>query len=266
VRRVAYKLKRSWLLVTGRLIDVGGYRLHIESLGTGMPTVVMDAGLCQNINTWGRVPSELAHFTRVITYERASLGWSDSGPSPRTSQQNVTELARLLFKAGIAGPLLLVGHSFGGFNVRLFASEHPSTVVGMVLIDSSYEDQFLRFAALKSPEAKEAYLQHESGANCEQVDMLASAEEVRRAAPLSTIPVMILTADGINSNGTMNAALNSELRQAQQEMQAELSHVIPNSRHFLVKNSGHFIQLDQPDLVIHSIRTMVELTRSKLHP
>jgi pimeloyl-ACP methyl ester carboxylesterase len=226
----------------------------------------MDTGLCQGINSWGRVPSALAQFTRVITYERAGLGFSDKGPSPRTSQRNVAELQTLLLKAEITGPLVLVGHSFGGFNVRLFASQHPSTVVGMVLIDSSYENQFHRFAALKSPGEKEVYLQHESGANCEQVDMLASAEEVSMTAPPPPIPITILTADGIDRNGTINAAVDGELRQAQQEMQADLARVMPNSRHFLVKNSGHFIQLDQPDLVIHSIQTVVELARTKLYP
>ena len=126
----------------GELVDLGGFRLHLNCIGQGTPTVVMDAGGGAPSITWGLVPSEIAKFTRVCTYDRAGLGWSDPNSRiPRTSQQSVDELHLLLTKAGINPPYILVGHSLGGVNMRLYASQYPEDVVGLVLVDSSHENQ-----------------------------------------------------------------------------------------------------------------------------
>jgi pimeloyl-ACP methyl ester carboxylesterase len=126
----------------GELVDIGGFRLHLNCIGQGTPTVVMDAGGGAPSITWGLVPSEIAKFTRVCTYDRAGLGWSDRNPRiPRTSQQSVDELHSLLTNVGINPPYILVGHSLGGVNMRLYASQYPEDVVGLVLVDSSHENQ-----------------------------------------------------------------------------------------------------------------------------
>lgn len=131
----------------GKLVDIGGYRLHIHCSGEGKPTVVIDSGLGDFSLGWSLVQPEVAKFTRVCTYDRAGYGWSDSGPKPRTSQQVVKELHTLLVNAGVEGPYVLVGHSGGGLNVRLYASQYPGEVVGMVLVDPAHEESWSRFPA-----------------------------------------------------------------------------------------------------------------------
>ena len=127
---------------SGQLIDIGGFRLHFNCAGQGTPTVVTDAGGGAPAISWGLVPSEIAKFTRVFTYDRAGFGWSEPNlKAPRSSQQSVDELHKLLTKAKIEPPYILVGHSLGGANMRLYASQHPEDVVGLVLVDSVHEDQ-----------------------------------------------------------------------------------------------------------------------------
>jgi len=126
----------------GKLVDVGGTRLHIHSTGEGAPTVILDSGWSDCSLNWCLVQPEVAKFARVCAYDRAGTGWSEVGPSPRNSRQIVRELHALLQNAAIPGPYVLVGHSFGGYNVRLFAHEYPQEVAGLVLLDSAVEDQW----------------------------------------------------------------------------------------------------------------------------
>ncbi len=254
-RRVSRRAEQAWLLVTGRLIDAGGHRLHVECRGTGTPTVVMDSGLNMTMETWGSVPSEAATFTRVCTYDRAGLDFSEAGPEPRTSKRIVSELHTLLDNAGVGGPYVLVGHSFGGLNMRLYASLYPKEVAGIVLVDASHEAQYERFASLKLPGEREEYLRHESGGNYEGVDLLASAAEVREAPPLPAVPVLVLTARQSNQE-------DPRVREAFEQMQAELAKLAPNSKQIIAENSGHFIQLDRHFLVTDSIFVVVQAARN----
>ncbi len=128
----------------GELVDVGGYNLHIYCTGEGSPTVVVDAGNGDFSLGWSLVQPEVAGFTRICTYDRAGYGWSDSGPQPRSAEQIANELHTLLSNAGIEGPYVLVGHSMGGYDVRMYAHLFPNDVVGMVLVDAGHEEQFSR--------------------------------------------------------------------------------------------------------------------------
>ena len=146
----------------GKLVDVGGYKLHINCTGTGSPTVILDAGLGGTSLDWSKVQPAVTRFTRVCSYDRAGYGWSESGPGPRTSQQIVTELHLLLSRAKIEGPYVLVGHSAGGLNMRLYAYRYPADVVGMVLLDATSEHQFAPFGthpAYFAPQAVNAAVQ-----------------------------------------------------------------------------------------------------------
>jgi len=123
----------------GQMVDVGGYKLHIQCMGTGSPTVVLDAGLGGTSLDWSLVQAEIGQTTRVCAYDRAGMGWSESGPEPRTPERIARELHTLLTNAGIEGPYVLVGHSLAGKNVRMFALLYPDQVAGMVLIDARSE-------------------------------------------------------------------------------------------------------------------------------
>lgn len=125
----------------GRSVEVGGFRLNIHCTGTGAPAVILESGLGIPAMGWDLVQPGIEKFTRVCSYDRAGYGWSDSGPAPRTSQQIAKELHLLLQNAGLKAPYILVGHSFGGFNVRVFNGLYPDEVAGMVLVDSSHENQ-----------------------------------------------------------------------------------------------------------------------------
>lgn len=124
-----------------KLIDVGGFRLHVHCTGIGEPTVILDSGMGSPGETWFLVQREVEKFTRVCSYDRAGYGLSDLGPNPRTSVTIAKELHTLLQNSNIRNQYIVVGHSFGGMNMRTFAALYPHEVVGMVLVDASHEDQ-----------------------------------------------------------------------------------------------------------------------------
>jgi pimeloyl-ACP methyl ester carboxylesterase len=133
----------------GQLVDVGGYKLHINCTGEGSPTVILEAGWGDYSTTWAYVQPEVAKNTRVCSYDRAGHGWSDPSPHPRTASWRVDELHTLLVNANVQGPYVLVGHSLGGILVRVYAHTYPEEVVGMVLVDSMHEEQYERLPEVK---------------------------------------------------------------------------------------------------------------------
>jgi pimeloyl-ACP methyl ester carboxylesterase len=126
---------------TGRLVDLGGHKLHMNCTGRGRPTVAVENGLGDFSFDWILVQTQVAAFTRICTYDRAGYAWSQPGPKPRTFAQLNLELRDALAKLGEHGPYVLVGHSFGGPAMRIFAALYPHEVAGLVLVDASFEGQ-----------------------------------------------------------------------------------------------------------------------------
>jgi pimeloyl-ACP methyl ester carboxylesterase len=138
----------------GQLVDVGGHSLHINCIGQGSPTVILEAANLGMSAHWVRVQQQLAQTTRVCAYDRAGMGWSQPGPEPRDARQISSELHILLKGAGTEGPYVLVGHSYGGLYARMYAARYSDEVAGVVLVDSSHPEQFTR-----SPEGRAMYEQ-----------------------------------------------------------------------------------------------------------
>lgn len=124
----------------GRLVDVGGYRLHLRCTGQGSPTVVLESGGGMSSNEWALVQPEVAKFTRVCSYDRTGYGWSDAGPSA----DPVDVLHVLLRNGGISGPYVIVGHSYGSGLARRYTYRFPAEVTGLVLAATSYPDEEVR--------------------------------------------------------------------------------------------------------------------------
>jgi len=124
----------------GKLVPVDGFRLNLYCLGSGSPAVVFDSGWGDWAPAWSKVQPEIAKWTRTCSYDRAGTGFSEPGPMPRSSVHIAEELRTALHHAGIGGPYILVGSSFGGDNVRTFADLYMDEVAGLVLVDADPDD------------------------------------------------------------------------------------------------------------------------------
>jgi pimeloyl-ACP methyl ester carboxylesterase len=245
-RRIFKRVERQWLIRTGGLIDVGGYHLRISCWGSG-PTVVFDNGLSQERETWGTVPDQVSKFARVCTYDRANVGGSDRVEFTRTSADAVRELHTLLEKAGEKSPILLVGHSFGGINLRLFASAYPSETAGLVLVDPSHEDWFDRLAAKLSEGEAARLREHAMGRNGERMDMTKSGDLVRSIQDQPRVPVVVLSADSREANVELS-----------RELQKTMTVKFPCGSLVSVSDTSHFIQKDRPEVVVDAVRKVLE--------
>ncbi len=229
----------------------------------------------------------VAAFTRVCAYDRPGTildldqrSRSDPVPMPRTTADVVVDLNALLDAAGVPGPYVLVGHSLGGIIVRQYAAAYPEEVAGLVLVDASHEEQNARFEAALRPEDWAAFqrVQEQAMPNLEddpeweRIDFDASFAQLREAAaaqPLPPLPLFVLTR-GIPASAEVPPEVRSALPAdfpweafdtVWQSLQDELATLAPDDRHVMATESGHYIHLDQPQLVIAAIRDVVEAVR-----
>lgn len=248
--------ERAWLISTGRLVDVGGYRLRVDCYGQGDVTVVLEAGLCQTRVTWRRVVDDIASFARVCAYDRAGLGESDQAPGPRPLRRAVEDLERVL-AARAKAPYVLVGHSIGGLTVRLYAARHPESVRGLVLVDASHETQSARLAELMEAGDRAAFLEHQGARNCEGLDLLAAPGELQAAGSLPAVPLVVLTA---RPRWIIAGCPDDAVRA---ELQASLVRLSPRARQVIAERSGHFIQVDRPDVVTAAVREVAGVAAAR---
>lgn len=284
---------RRFNAMLGKLVDVDGRKMHIHCTGEGSPTVVLDSGLGDTYLSWRKVQPEIARFTRVCSYDRAGIGYSDPSSQPRTAKVIAGELHQLLLAAGIAPPYVLVGHSMGGYDVRLFASLYRNEVAAVVLVDASHPDQENRLP----PE-----LRNMEGSWHREMELVAatmpfgiprlfglcdadalsraadcnwhsaregtfeirafpeSAAETAAASPLGDIVLVVLSHDPDKFLPDLSPDVAKATNQAWEEMQEDLGHLSTRGTQTIVKNSSHYIQLDRPDVVVAAVRDVIDRT------
>jgi pimeloyl-ACP methyl ester carboxylesterase len=287
------------------LVDIGGRKLYLECRGQGNPTVILEAGAYARADVWSRdnqrqagvrtmVLPGVAAFTRVCAYDRPGTiseinhdldphgapffpSRSDPVPQPRTTRDKVADLHALLRAAHIRGPYVLVAHSSGGLVVRLYASTYPDEVVGMVLLDSTHEDVWLRFQEALTPvqwaefEALtvtnqtllDAYPEAERWYTAPLADDATTGQvrQSRAKAPLRPMPLVVL-AHGIPFAAPSPGWPSDKMEGIMTALQEDLAKLVPSAHYAIATKSGHNIHQDQPELVIAAIREVVEAVRN----
>jgi pimeloyl-ACP methyl ester carboxylesterase len=276
------------------LVDIGGRRLYLECQGTGSPTVVLEAGGYARADIWSRdyhapagsrpmVLPAVAGFTRVCAYDRPgtvgevdpdldALGReflpsrSDPAPMPRTARDAVADLRALLQAAAVPGPYVLVGHSYGGMVVRLYAGTYPDQVNGLILVDATHEDVWVRFKAHMTPtqwaEFERVQFNRappEEYPGYERIDFDASTAQMRQArvdAPLRAMPLAVL-AHGRPFEAPFTDWPGAAMEEIMLAMNRDLATLVPNARLSIAREAGHNIHQEQPALVIEAIRQVV---------
>ena len=273
------------------LVDIGGRQLYLECKGSGSPTVILEAGFRTRADVWSddlvqpehprtMVFPGVAAFTRVCAYDRPGTATvandvlkpsrSDAVPMPRTAQDIVSDLHTLLETAGIPGPYVLVGHSFGGLLMRLYASTYPDEVVGLVLVDAFSESLHDQMTAEQWDAYKELFQPVPPAlagyADLEFTDLDASIAQIRQAAttsPLRSMPVVVLSRGrAMQMPPDLPGGLTGDfLERAWHESQHELAALAPGLKRIIASESEHYIQLEQPELVIAAVREVVDAVR-----
>jgi pimeloyl-ACP methyl ester carboxylesterase len=215
--------------------------------------------------SWLGIQPKLAEFARVCIYDRAGLGNSDPVAHSQTSRQIAEDLHKLLVHSRVGQSLVLVGHSFGGINVRTYAGMYPKEVVGMVLVDSTHEEQFVRTDALIPEEIKKQFPPDAFvPLGPEQVNWNETVEQTRKANWHADIPLIVLTAANARPDppGPL-AYLAPKFEEIRQELQQDLVHRSALGKQIIATRSGHFIHHDEPELVVSAIREVIEATRKQ---
>jgi len=270
----------------GQMVDVGGYRLHINCTGEGSPTVVVESGWGDFSATWARVQPEIAKTTRICTYDRAGMGWSEPSPEPRTAQEFAKELHILLEKANEPGPYVLVGHSMGGYTVRVYAYDYPEEVAGLVFVDPqnlSTEDATIFNPAPKPGKNSLPALMARIGlvrllaVPLGAVEDLPEGDKQAYTASVVTVRSVQTFLDegmGMSEGGAQARAVTTlgalplivlsrgkDMDAESAASQARYLQLSTDSQHLIADQSGHHIMIEQPEAAVAAIMKMVEMVR-----
>jgi pimeloyl-ACP methyl ester carboxylesterase len=238
---------------SARLVTVGSHKMFLNCTGGAPgPIVILEAGTGDTSEVWSGVQKQVEKFARVCSYDRLDLGKSDKLTSPHTADEIVNDLNGLLHVALVSPPYVMVGHSIGGIYVRKYAKLFPAEVIGMVLLDSAHEEQFSRVSAL-SP----GWAHH--------IASKFSADDQRAHGFLPGNEPLVWHFDKpliVLEHGEMPSAADSDPMAKQSEavfhtLQQDLVSRSKYGQLREAKNSGHYIQRDQPELVVQAIKDVI---------
>jgi pimeloyl-ACP methyl ester carboxylesterase len=270
----------------GKMVDVGGYRLHLNCTGSGSPTVVIESGWGDSSAGWGWVQPEVAKTTRVCSYDRAGMGWSEASPQPRTAREFAIELHTLLAKANEPGPYVLVGHSMGGYTLRVYAHDYPEEVAGVVFVDP----QNLSAAQVAAPPpapkpgkntlpsllARVGVMRVLAGPLGSIQDLPEGDKQAYTASSVAprSVQTMLDEARGMSEGGAQARAVTTlgdlplivlsrgkDMDADSAASQARYLQLSTNSQHLIAEESGHRIMIEQSEAAIAAILKMVEQVR-----
>ncbi len=219
-------------------VDVGGYKLYVDCVGTGSPTVVMSSRF---VERWERVQPRLAQFTRTCAYDRAGMGMSDSGHLPTSVEQLAMELRRLVVRGGITGPYILIGEGLDGSAMQMYTSLYPKSVAGLVLVDAIPAHYF------RGADAALFELQ--------KIDLRASRMQLRTADNLGTVPLVVL------SHGVY-LYFPEKIERTWRAFEQGLVRLSSNSVHAIAGHSSYGIPESQPEIVAEAVNQMLLAGRS----
>jgi pimeloyl-ACP methyl ester carboxylesterase len=277
----------------GRFIEIDDTKIHYLCTGRNGPIIILDAGLGADLNWWSLVQNETSKFARVLSFDRPGYGWSDTGKEPRTSGQIISELHNLLRAIELTPPYVLVGHSFGGVNMRLYANTYPEEVIALILVDACHEDQnFEENISSRSVIAKfKNYLcnstfSHYNGIsrwfmveNLEPFFSSLMSQELRDLIIAKASSVKALRArdnEMVNLKESLfqikrskNTLLNKPLivitaeetnKDPQwQKYQKKLVSLSNKCKQIIAKKSSHMVNVDRPEVIISAIKEVIEL-------
>ena len=263
----------------GQMVDVGGYRLHLNCTGSGSPTVVIESGWGDSSASWGWVQPEVAKTTRICTYDRAGTGWREASPQPRTAREFAKELHTLLAKANELGPYVLVGHSLGGYTIRVYAHDYPAKVSGLVLIDA----QALPTSDVATPKpapkpggtslpslmARIGVVRLLSGPIGSTPNLPAASSVTPRSVQTFLDEAMGMAEGGVQARAvtTLGALPLIVLSRGKDQdadwaaSQAGFLQLSTDSQQLIADQSGHSIHIEQPEAAVAAILKMVEQLR-----
>jgi pimeloyl-ACP methyl ester carboxylesterase len=252
---------------SGDMVDVGGRHLYVECVGSGSPTVVLEAGFGGSSRHWTAVLPELGRTSRTCAYDRAGLGDSNAMPGVHDAGDQIRDLERLIDRGRIEPPYVLVGHSYGGLLARLFARAHPEETGGVVLVDAEGRDmgRRLRAAWPKSlaPELRRAWAERTV---LDGVALWASAALGSGIRSLRDEPLIVITAARERELPLFRGLPPEVYRRwdrVWRAMQTELAELSSDHAHVVALRSDHSIQDDQPLVVIQAVRAVVRAVRDR---
>ena len=249
----------------GRLVEIGGGRsLYLTCVGSGSPAVVLEAGFGADTFNWRDVQPELGRSARTCAYDRAGTGNSVAPPGVRGARDEIADLRRLLGRARIDPPFVLVGHSYGGVLARVFAQLRPTETAGLVLIDTMGPDGRQRQLAIwpesQAPEIRRGLATSVMGG----VDLAAGEALASRIRTLGDTPLAVITAGRQDNFPRTPARLGRALKRLWDTMQDELAGLSDNSVHVVALGSNHDVPSShsgQPSVVISAVQAVVLAAR-----